>query len=172
MKHKDRPKPQNLKSRLNLAPSGRSEGVKKENKSAAARSAVDDVSLNDPLPFDPTDDAPEPIQPTKVWVLLDAEQVPKNGLDYATPEEMLRRIARPKAVSDPAPTSVPRELHPDAGVTFFTVEMAAVKMAMSTNALHLRIRRRARRDGRRVVAHLGGGIVAVQLGRSWRVQFP
>lgn len=55
---------------------------------------------------------------------------------------------------------------------YHTVEQAARRLQLSPNALRLRIRRRARRDGRRVTAHLGGGIVAVQLGRSWRVTFP
>ena len=55
---------------------------------------------------------------------------------------------------------------------YHTVEQAARRLQLSPNALRLRIRRRARRDGRRVAAHLGGGIVAVQLGRSWRETFP
>jgi hypothetical protein len=28
------------------------------------------------------------------------------------------------------------------------------------------------REGRDIVAHLGGGVVAFKFGRSWRVRFP
>ena len=56
---------------------------------------------------------------------------------------------------------------------YITVAEAAKRMSLTANALGLRIRRRARREGRVVSAHLGGGIIAVQLGRrSWRVTFP
>ncbi len=70
-------------------------------------SAVEDVSLDDPLPFDKDDDKPEPEHPTKVWVLCAPENVPKYGLDYATPDELGRRFAQSKVANDPAPNPVP-----------------------------------------------------------------
>jgi hypothetical protein len=39
-------------------------------------------------------------------------------------------------------------------------------------ALRARCRRAAKKVGNDVVAHLGGGIVAVKLGSSWRIRFP
>lgn len=45
-------------------------------------SAVDDVSLSDPLPFDPKDDSPEPQHPAYVWVRYTADTAPHDGLDY------------------------------------------------------------------------------------------
>lgn len=52
---------------------------------------------------------------------------------------------------------------------YMTIEAAAERMDMTPDALRKRCRR-GRRVGREV--HLGGGIVAVKLARSWRVKFP
>jgi hypothetical protein len=48
----------------------------------AGGSAVEDVSLDDPLPFSPGDDRPEPKEPALVWVLMQAMDLPLGGLDY------------------------------------------------------------------------------------------
>ena len=55
-----------------------------------------------------------------------------------------------------------------------TIEAAAQHLGISAEALRARCRRAQRRDGsNRVVADLGGGIIAIKLGRrSWRVVFP
>jgi hypothetical protein len=60
---------------------------------AKLTSAVEDVSLDDALPFDPNDERPEPVHPEFVWVLCDPACAPKTGIDYATPAEMRRRLA-------------------------------------------------------------------------------
>lgn len=52
------------------------------------------------------------------------------------------------------------------------IEIAAARLALAPDALRARCRRHARRVGNEVIAHLGGGIVAFKLGRSWRVSFP
>lgn len=53
-------------------------------------SAFENVSLDDPLPFDRNDDRPEPEHPAFVWVRFAAENLPANGLDY---------VAEPKGPS-------------------------------------------------------------------------
>jgi hypothetical protein len=55
---------------------------------------------------------------------------------------------------------------------YFTIEAAAAVLSLNPHALRARCRRRARREGRSVVAHLGGGILALKFGVSWRVRFP
>ena len=55
---------------------------------------------------------------------------------------------------------------------YFTIEAAAAVLSLNPHALRARCRRRARREGRSVVAHLGGGIQAIKLGVTWRVRFP
>ena len=55
---------------------------------------------------------------------------------------------------------------------FETINAAAAKLSLDAEALRARCRRAARRDGDAIVASLGGGIVAIKLGRSWRVRFP
>jgi hypothetical protein len=55
---------------------------------------------------------------------------------------------------------------------YFSPEDACVRLGVSPEALRARIRRCQRREGRDVVARLGGGIVAVKLGALWRVRFP
>lgn len=57
------------------------------------------------------------------------------------------------------------------GSLYTTVEDAARRLATTPLALRARCRRHARRVGRDVVAHLGGGITAIKLGRSWRISF-
>jgi formate-dependent phosphoribosylglycinamide formyltransferase (GAR transformylase) len=61
---------------------------------------------------------------------------------------------------------------PIGSVRYFTIEAAAERLSLQPDALRARCRRRAKRDGRRVVAELGGGIIAIKLGVSWRVVFP
>ena len=53
-----------------------------------------------------------------------------------------------------------------------TPRVAAVRLELDVQALRARCRRAAKRVGNDVVAHLGGGIVAVKLGSSWRIRFP
>jgi hypothetical protein len=55
---------------------------------------------------------------------------------------------------------------------YIPIERAAARLALTPVALRARCRRAARREGRNVVAHLGAGVVAYKLGRSWRVRFP
>jgi len=55
---------------------------------------------------------------------------------------------------------------------YVTIEDAARLLAMTAVALRARCRRRARRQGRDVVAHLGGGVTAYKIGASWRLRFP
>jgi hypothetical protein len=65
--------------------------------------------------------------------------------------------------SRPSPPSKP---------TYDSVDVAALRLSTTPIALRARCRRRARREGRDIVAHLGGGILAIKLGVSWRVRFP
>lgn len=60
----------------------------------------------------------------------------------------------------------------EATTDYVPIEEAAVRLALTPIALRARCRRAARREGRSVVAHLGGGVVAYKFGRSWRVRFP
>ena len=53
-----------------------------------------------------------------------------------------------------------------------SIDDAAARLATTPNALRARCRRNARREGRTISAHLGGGIVAIKLGVSWRIRFP
>jgi hypothetical protein len=53
-----------------------------------------------------------------------------------------------------------------------TPQAAAVRLGLDVQALRARCRRAAKKVGNDVVAHLGGGIVAVKLGSSWRIRFP
>jgi hypothetical protein len=53
----------------------------------------------------------------------------------------------------------------------YTIEEAAGLLSMSPLALRKRCSRRARRIGSDVVANLGDGVVAVKIGRTWRVRF-
>lgn len=55
---------------------------------------------------------------------------------------------------------------------YVDVDQAAARLSTTPNALRARCRRNARRDGRTISAHLGGGIIAIKLGVSWRVRFP
>jgi hypothetical protein len=52
------------------------------------------------------------------------------------------------------------------------VESAAAKLDMDPDALRARCRRAAQRDGNIITAHLGAGIVAVKVGKSWRIRIP
>jgi len=55
---------------------------------------------------------------------------------------------------------------------YLTVKEAAPLLGCSPEALQVRCRRTARREGRDVVARLFDGIVAIKWGRSWRIKFP
>jgi len=52
------------------------------------------------------------------------------------------------------------------------IEAAAARLNLNPNALRARCRRAQRLERGAIVAPLGGGIVAVKLGATWRVQFP
>ena len=58
------------------------------------------------------------------------------------------------------------------GSSYATIAAAAARLSTSACALRARCRRHARREGRTVLAHLGGGIVAIKFGAMWRVRFP
>lgn len=60
---------------------------------------------------------------------------------------------------------------PDAPQPYLTIREAATRLSTTPAALRARCRRSARGDGRSTVP-LGGRIVAVKLGGSWRVRFP
>jgi hypothetical protein len=53
-----------------------------------------------------------------------------------------------------------------------SIEHAAPLLSLTPEALRARCRRAARMVRGSVVADLGGGVVAVKLGRSWRVKVP
>jgi hypothetical protein len=53
-----------------------------------------------------------------------------------------------------------------------TPQAAAIRLGLDVQALRARCRRAARKVGNDVIARLGGGIVAVKLGSSWRIRFP
>jgi len=94
------------------------------------------------------------------------------GTDEATvaaPEPTLFELP---AARSPAPAARrPNEKEGSAPV-FETIDAAAEKLSIEAGALRARCRRAARREGDKVVAPLGGGIVAIKFGRSWRVRFP
>jgi hypothetical protein len=58
------------------------------------------------------------------------------------------------------------------GPAYFDVDEGAIRLSTTPTALRARCRRNARREGRSVSSHLGGGIVAIKFGRSWRLRFP
>jgi hypothetical protein len=82
--------------------------------------------------------------------------LPAYPLDHPAPQEIVVRV---------------REHAPQAANDFLPIEEAAVRLALTPVALRARCRRSARREGRIIAAHLGGGVVAYKLGRSWRVRF-
>lgn len=53
-----------------------------------------------------------------------------------------------------------------------TIDEAAALLRLTPEALRKRCARSAVRRGRDVVAELGDGVVAVKMGRTWRVRFP
>jgi len=55
---------------------------------------------------------------------------------------------------------------------YLSVDEAASRLSLSSIALRARCRRRARNINGAIRANLGAGIVAVKIGRSWRVLFP
>ncbi len=55
---------------------------------------------------------------------------------------------------------------------YLTIEDAAPRLDMTTQALRARCRRGAVREGREVRTYLGDGVVATKFGRTWRVRFP
>jgi hypothetical protein len=57
---------------------------------------------------------------------------------------------------------------------YATSDEAASRLAMSAEALRCRCRRGQHRNHLtgRIEADIGDGIVAVKIGRSWRVKFP
>ena len=55
---------------------------------------------------------------------------------------------------------------------YYAIDQAAAKLDLHPHALRARCRRAAVRQGRDIVAYLGGGVVAFKFGRSWRLRFP
>ncbi len=53
----------------------------------------------------------------------------------------------------------------------YTIELAALMLSTTPVALRARCRRKARREGREVVARLGAGVVGFKFGANWRVRF-
>ena len=88
-----------------------------------------------------------------------------NTLDQRLPAYASEPPREPKAT---APGTAADTRLPE----YLTIEAAAARLSTSAHALRARCRRLARREGRDVVARLGGGIVAVKLGVSWRLRFP
>lgn len=81
----------------------------------------------------------------------------------------------PSVPSEPAGAT--RALAPSSAQTragghprLFTVDEAATCLSTTPTALRARCRRRSRRVGREIVAHLGAGVVAYKFGASWRVR--
>lgn len=58
------------------------------------------------------------------------------------------------------------------GTQYYDIKVAAARLGLNEPAMRARCRRAARREGRNIVARLGGGIVAVKFGTTWRVVFP
>ena len=54
---------------------------------------------------------------------------------------------------------------------FFSIDTAAARLETTPVALRARCRRRARREGREIVARLGAGVIAYKFGANWRVRF-
>jgi len=54
---------------------------------------------------------------------------------------------------------------------YFTIIEASERLSLTPEALQKRCARAAIRRGRDTVAELGDGVVAVKMGRSWRVRF-
>ncbi len=56
---------------------------------------------------------------------------------------------------------------------YLDTEKAAARLGLEPHALRRRLQRAQRREGRDIVAHLGGGIVGFKFGKArWRVRFP
>ncbi|MBK6515265.1 MAG: hypothetical protein IPM79_36225 [Polyangiaceae bacterium] len=53
----------------------------------------------------------------------------------------------------------------------YTIELAAVILDTTPVALRARCRRKAKREGREVVARLGAGVVGYKFRGNWRVRF-
>jgi hypothetical protein len=98
--------------------------------------------------------------PRLVWARSEVFHGPKPHEDGSLPAVITK--ARKKPVAGLGRT-------PELPADYMTIEAAAERMDMTPDALRKRCRR-GRRVGREV--HLGGGIVAVKLARSWRVKFP
>jgi hypothetical protein len=72
-----------------------------------------------------------------------------------------------------APAAQRRRASPLSRTTLYvTIEDAAAMLATTPVALRARCRRAARCERGRILADLGDRIIAVKIGRSWRVRFP
>jgi len=80
--------------------------------------------------------------------------------------EHVRSPTRPHSLGKPRPLGDPAD-----PAEYLPIDEAAPRLSLTPLALRARCRRAARRDGRVISAHLGGGIVAYKFGRSWRVRF-
>ena len=69
------------------------------------------------------------------------------------------------------PRAKPRPVR-RAAAEYVAIDIAAQRLDVDPDALRARCRRAAVRVGTIVQADLGAGVIAVKLGRSWRVRFP
>jgi hypothetical protein len=84
--------------------------------------------------------------------------------------ELLPSIPSEPAAPTRAPSSSSALSHAGDHQRLLTVEEAASCLSTTPTALRARCRRRSRRVGREIVAHLGAGVVAYKFGASWRVR--
>jgi hypothetical protein len=111
-------------------------------------------------PYTPRDTRSRPAQPAPSAIGRTTLFVP---IGTASCLGILAGSREVAVASRPSPPSKP---------TYDSVDVAALRLSTTPIALRARCRRRARREGRDIVAHLGGGILAIKLGVSWRVRFP
>jgi hypothetical protein len=83
-------------------------------------------------------------------------------------------VVRHDATREDEPYEVPPNPGPRHGMEqdYRTVQAAAARLGLDEQALRARCRRAARKVDNNVIAELGGGIVAIKLGSSWRIRFP
>lgn len=132
----------------------------------SARSAVEEIGFDSPIDPEVQRDSSEVDLPRRVWVLLDAENLPANGHDYATPDEMARRALAAKArTAEPPKAARAMPTH------WVGLEAAAdVLGEESPEALRKKLARAAVRAADGVTeAHING-IVGRKLGKLWKVR--
>lgn len=82
--------------------------------------------------------------------------------------EIRALLGRPAAAAAPAGTV---DISAPTAGRLLGAEEAAARLGVSLQALRHRCRRAQRKEGREVVARLGGGVVAHKFGASWRFRF-